>query len=44
MQRAFALEVETATIIRQAGVVSDNITNDAELERPLSGRLVATKP
>ena len=42
---AFALEGETATIIRQAGVVSDNITNDADqLERLLSGRLVAAKP
>ena len=37
---AFALEGETATIIRQAGVVSDNITNDADqLERLLSGAL-----
>jgi hypothetical protein len=38
----FALEVETATIIRQAGVVSDNITDDADQRE--SGRLVATKP
>jgi hypothetical protein len=42
---AFALEVETATIIRQAGVVSDNTTNDSDqLERLLSGRRVAAKP
>jgi len=42
---AFALEVETATIIRQAGVVSGNTTSDADqLERLLSGRLVAAKP
>jgi hypothetical protein len=42
---AFALEVETATIIRQAGVVSDNTTSDAgQLERHLSKRLVVAKP
>ena len=41
----FALEVETATIIRQAGVVSDNTKSDADqLERLLSGRLVPAKP
>jgi hypothetical protein len=43
---AFALEVEIATIIRQAGVVSHNITNDADQRerRPWWRRLVAAKP
>jgi hypothetical protein len=42
---AFALEVEIATIIRQAGVVSDNITNDADQGERLRWRpLVAAKP
>jgi hypothetical protein len=43
---AFALEVEIATIIRQAGVVSHNITNDADQRerRPWWRCLVAAKP
>ena len=42
MQRPSLSEVEIATIIRQAGVVSDNITNDADQRE--WRRLVAAKP